>query len=245
MAEDIDLEKSEAPTQHRQEKAREEGQIPRSRELTSMLMLLVGCAMLWLDGAYLARQLAAMLAQGLHFDHGLIGKDRQSLTAAAPLLSQTVLALISLFAGLILVALGAPMLLGGITFNPSLIKFDIKKVNPLSGLKRMFSSQVLAELFKAILKAVVFGCVTGSFLWHNWPRMLHLVMEPAVPALGDAMWIITACMLFIIVGLSPIVGFDVFWQLWSHLKKLRMIRQDIRDEFKNQEGDPHVKNRIR
>lgn len=83
MAEDSDVEKSEAPTQHRQEKAREEGQIPRSRELTSMLMLLVGCAMLWLDGAYLARQLAAMLAQGLHFDHGLIGNDRQSLTAAA------------------------------------------------------------------------------------------------------------------------------------------------------------------
>lgn len=137
------------------------------------------------------------------------------------------------------------MLLGGITFNPSLIKFDIKKVNPLSGLKRMFSSQVLAELFKAILKAVVFGCITGGFLWHNWPRMLHLVMEPAVPALGDAMWTITACMLFIIVGISPIVGFDVFWQLWSHLKKLRMSRQDIRDEFKNQEGDPQVKNRIR
>ncbi|AHF75721.1 Flagellar biosynthetic protein [Sodalis praecaptivus] len=245
MAEESDLEKSEAPTQHRQEKAREEGQIPRSRELTSMLMLLVGCAMLWLDGAYLARQLAAMLAQGLHFDHGLIGNDRQSLSTAAPLLSQTVLALVPLFAGLILVALGAPMLLGGITFNPSLIKFDIKKLNPLSGLKRMFSSQVLAELFKAILKAVVFGCITGGFLWLNWPHMLHLVMEPAVPALGDAMWIITACMLFIIVGLSPIVGFDVFWQLWSHLKKLRMSRQDIRDEFKNQEGDPQVKSRIR
>lgn len=59
------------------------------------------------------------------------------------------------------------------------------------------------------------------------------------------MWIITACMLFIIVGLSPIVGFDVFWQFWSHLKKLRMSRQDIRDEFKNQEGDPQVKSRIR
>lgn len=184
MAEESDLEKSEAPTQHRQEKAREEGQIPRSRELTSMLMLLVGCAILWLDGAYLARQLAAMLAQGLHFDHGLIGNDRQSLSTAAPLLSQTVLALVPLFAGLILVALGAPMLLGGITFNPSLIKFDIKKLNPLSGLKRMFSSQVLAELFKAILKAVVFGCVTGGFLWLNWPHMFHLVMEPCRTGAG-------------------------------------------------------------
>lgn len=245
MAEESDLEKSEAPTAHRLEKAREEGQIPRSRELTSVLMLLVGVTMLWLGGDPMARKMAQMLAQGLHFDHGLIGNDRLSLTQTAALVKQAVWALLPVFTGLVLVALASPMLLGGITFNPALIKFDLKKLNPLSGLKRMFSTQVLSELFKAILKALMAGVVTGWFLWQHWSRMLHLVMEPPVAALGDALDLIATCALLIIMSLVPIVAFDVFWQLWSHFKKLKMSRQDIRDEFKSQEGDPHVKGRIR
>ncbi len=245
MADDSDLEKSEAPTAHRLEKAREEGQIPRSRELTSVLMLLAGLAVLWMGGEPLARQLSAMIAQGLRFDHGIISDDRQILIQINALLKQTVWALLPVFTGLVLMALAAPGLLGGVMFNPGSIKFDLNKLNPLPGLKRVVSSQSLSELFKAILKALLVGWVTGWFLWHNWPRMLHLVMESPVSALGDALGLIATCMLLIIMSLIPIVAFDVFWQLWSYAKKLRMTRQEIRDEFKDQEGDPHVKNRIR
>ncbi|QWA09092.1 flagellar type III secretion system protein FlhB [Sodalis ligni] len=245
MADDSDLEKSEAPTAHRLEKAREEGQIPRSRELTSVLMLLAGLAILWMGGESLARQLAAMIAQGMRFDHGIISDDRQILFQIEALVKQTVWALLPVFAGLVMTALAAPLLLGGVMFNPGSIKFDLKKLNPLPGLKRVVSSQSLSELFKAILKALLVGWVTGWFLWHNWPLMVHLVLESPVTALGDALDLIATCMLLIIMSMIPIVAFDVFWQLWSHSKKLRMTRQEIRDEFKDQEGDPHVKNRIR
>ncbi|WP_413738585.1 flagellar biosynthesis protein FlhB [Sodalis sp. RH21] len=245
MAEDSDLEKSEAPTAHRLDKAREEGQIPRSRELTSVLMLLVGLAILWMGGEPLGRQLAAMIAQGLRFDHGIISNDRQILFQVQALIKQTVWALVPVFAGLVLTALAAPMLLGGVMFNPASIKFDLGKVNPLPGLKRVFSGQALSELFKAILKALLMGWVTGWFLWHNWPVMLHLVLESPIAALGDALRLIATCALLNIASLIPMVAFDVFWQLWSHVKKLRMTRQEIRDEFKDQEGDPHVKSRIR
>ncbi|HEY0209308.1 flagellar biosynthesis protein FlhB [Acerihabitans sp.] len=245
MAQDSDQEKNEAPTAHRLEKAREEGQIPRSRELTSVLMLLTGLAVLWMGGEPLARQLAAMLAQGLRFDHGIISDDRQILFQVESLITQTVWALLPVFAGLVLMALAAPSLLGGVMFNPGSIKFDLNKLNPLPGLKRVVSAQSLSELFKAILKALLVGWVTGWFLWHNWPRMLHLVLESPIAALGDALGLIATCALLIIISLIPIVAFDVFWQLWSHIKKLRMTRQEIRDEFKDQEGDPHVKSRIR
>lgn len=121
----------------------------------------------------------------------------------------------------------------------------MKRLNPLSGLKRIFSSQVLAELLKGILKATLVGWVTGLYLWHNWAAMLHLMTQQPLDALGNALQMILFCGFLVVLGLTPMVAFDVFYQLWSHFKKLKMTKQDIRDEFKDQEGDPHVKGRIR
>ncbi|MFW5398496.1 flagellar biosynthesis protein FlhB [Yersinia sp. 1252 StPb PI] len=245
MAEDSDAEKSEEPTAHKLEKAREKGQIPRSRELTSMLMLGAGLAILWVSGESMARQLAAMIAQGLHFDHGIISDDKQMLRQIGMLLSQTMMALLPIFAGLVIVALAVPMLLGGVLFSGESIKFDFQRMSLIAGLKRMFSSQALAELLKAILKATLVGWVTGIFLWHNWSDMMRLMAAPPVAALSDAVHLIIFCGLVVVLGLTPMVGFDVFFQITSHIKKLRMTKQEIRDEFKDQEGDPHVKGRIR
>nr|WP_225365621.1 flagellar biosynthesis protein FlhB [Serratia rubidaea] len=239
------MEKSEAPTPHRLEKARKEGQIPRSRELTSMLMLIAGLACLWLGGSNMARELSQMLAGGLHFDHGMVNNDRQMLRQLGTLLRQAVWALLPVLAGLVLVALTAPMLLGGLLFSAKSLKFDLKRLNPLSGLKRIFSSQVLAELLKGVLKALLVGWVTGLYLWHNWAAMLHLVTQQPLDAMGNALQMVVFCGLLVVLGLVPMVAFDVFYQLWSHFKKLKMTKQDIRDEFKEQEGDPHVKGRIR
>lgn len=83
-------------------------------------------------------------------------------------------------------------------------------MSPVAGLKRMFSSQALAELLKAILKATLVGWVTGLFLWHNWPDMMRLIAAPPVAALGDALHLIIFCGLVVVLGLSPMVGFDVF-----------------------------------
>nr|WP_249221039.1 flagellar biosynthesis protein FlhB [Serratia rubidaea] len=239
------MEKSEAPTPHRLEKARKEGQIPRSRELTSMLMLIAGLTCLWLGGSNMARELSQMLAGGLHFDHGMVNNDRQMLRQLGTLLRQAVWALLPVLAGLVLVALTAPMLLGGLLFSAKSLKFDLKRLNPLSGLKRIFSSQVLAELLKGVLKALLVGWVTGLYLWHNWAAMLHLVTQQPLDAMGNALQMVVFCGLLVVLGLVPMVAFDVFYQLWSHFKKLKMTKQDIRDEFKEQEGDPHVKGRIR
>ncbi|HGM5489962.1 TPA: flagellar biosynthesis protein FlhB [Serratia fonticola] len=242
MAEDSDQEKTEAPTPHRLEKAREEGQIARSRELTSILMLIAGLSILWVAGGHIAQQLARMLAEGLHFDHNMVSNDKQMLRQFAMLLRQAVWALMPILAGLVLVALAAPMLLGGLAFS---LKFDAKRMDPIAGLKRMFSTQVLAELLKAILKATLVGWVAGLYLWHNWAAMLHLVTQQPQDALKNALQIVIFCGMLIVLGLVPMVAFDVFYQLWSHFKKLKMTKQDIRDEHKQQEGDPHVKGRIR
>ncbi|WJV68589.1 flagellar biosynthesis protein FlhB [Pectobacteriaceae bacterium CE70] len=245
MADDSDLEKTEAPTPHREEKARDEGQIPRSRELTSVLMLVTGLAILWLSGGILTHKLAAIVTQGLFFDHGIISDEKQMFRHIILLVKLAGAALLPIMIGSVVVALVAPMLLGGILFSTSALQFKLDKLNPLAGLKRLFSSQMLAELFKAVLKALVVGSIASWFLWNHWSKMLHLISEPPVSALSDALSIIVTCGFIIIMGLIPMVAFDVFWQVWSHIKKLRMSKQDIRDEYKQNEGDPHIKGRIR
>ena len=244
MSEESD-DKTESPTAHRLEKAREDGQIPRSRELTSLLMLLAGISIIWMGGEPLARQLGAMLSTGLHFDHSIINDPQLIVSQISLLLKQAVWALLPLIFGLVIVAIAAPMLLGGLLFSGKSIQFKFSKMNPIAGLGRMFSAQAGSELLKAILKAVLVGSVTAWYLLHKWPEMMRLMSEPLLTALSHALNMVAVCALLIVLGLTPMVGFDVFFQIFSNLKKLRMSRQDIRDEYKQQEGDPHVKGRIR
>ncbi|MFD1803278.1 flagellar biosynthesis protein FlhB [Mixta tenebrionis] len=245
MAEESDEEKTESPTPHRLEKARKEGQVPRSRELTSLLMLLAGLLILWMGGEPMARQLAEMVASGFSFDHRLINDPGQIVRHVSRLLGQAVWALLPMMGGLALVAIAAPMLTGGIVLSGKAIAFNFGKLNPLSGLKRMVSSQAWAELLKAVLKAALVGSVAGWYVWTKWPEMLRLITESPVDALAHGLNMVAVCCFLVVLGLVPMVGFDVFWQLFSHFKKLRMTRQEIRDEHKEMEGDPHVKGRIR
>jgi flagellar biosynthetic protein FlhB len=244
VADDSD-DKTEAPTSHRLEKAREEGQVPRSKELTSILILIVGVSILWLGGEAFARRLTLMLSAGLRFDHGIINDPNLILGQIILLIKNAMFALLPLITGVVIMALLAPLMLGGLVFSGKSLQFQFSKLNPLSGIKRLFSAQVGAELVKALMKALLMGSVAGAYLWHKWPDIMRLMTEPPVTAMASAMNIAGMCCLLVVLGIIPMVGFDVFFQIYSHIKKLRMSRQDIRDEFKQMEGDPHVKGRIR
>ncbi|MEB4676009.1 flagellar type III secretion system protein FlhB [Enterobacteriaceae bacterium G50] len=244
MSEEND-DKTEDPTPQRLEKAREEGQIPRSRELTSLLILLVGVCVIWLGGESLARRLASLLSSGLRFDHSIINDPNLILGQIILLLKEAMLALMPLIVGVVVVALVAPVMLGGLVFSTKSLAFKLDKLNPLPGIKRMFSAQTAAELMKAVMKSLLMGSMAGLFLWLHWPDMMRLISESPMVAMGNALNMVGFCALLVVLAIIPMVGFDVFWQIYSHLKKLRMSRQDIRDEFKQSEGDPHVKGRIR
>ncbi|MEO3988266.1 flagellar biosynthesis protein FlhB [Pseudocitrobacter cyperus] len=244
MSEEND-DKTEDPTPQRLEKAREEGQIPRSRELTSLLILLVGVCVIWLGGESLARRLASLLSSGLRFDHSIINDPNLILGQIILLLKEAMLALMPLIVGVVVVALIAPVMLGGLVFSGKSLAFKLDKLNPLPGIKRMFSAQTAAELMKAVMKSLLMGSMAGLFLWLHWPEMMRLISESPLVAMGNALNMVGFCALLVVLAIIPMVGFDVFWQIYSHLKKLRMSRQDIRDEFKQSEGDPHVKGRIR
>lgn len=244
MSEDSD-DKTEAPTPQRLDKAREEGQIPRSKELTSLLILVVGVSIVWIGGESIARRLAGLLASGLRFDHGIINDQKLILGQVILLVKEAIYALLPLITGVVIIALVSPVLLGGLIFSTKSLAFKFSKLNPVTGIGRLFSAQVGAELLKAVLKSVLMGGVAALYLWNKWPEIMRLVSEAPTTAMNNALDLVGMCVLLVVLSIIPMVGFDVGFQLYSHFKKLRMSRQDIRDEYKQTEGDPHVKGRIR
>ncbi|AOT43690.1 flagellar biosynthesis protein FlhB [Enterobacter ludwigii] len=245
MSEENDSEKTEDPTPHRKQKAREEGQVPRSRELTSLSMLLAGWGLLLVGGNYLATQLQHLLHNGLTFDRLLVSDPQHMLHHAAALLGMAFLAILPFVGGLFITALVTPSIIGGLNMSAKAIKFNLKKLNPLSGIKRLFSGQMVSEMVKSILKVLLAGIGGGLFLWLNKAKFINLIFEPLGMALADISALLIGCMLVIILSLIPMVAFDVIYQLWSNFKKLRMSLKEIKDEFKNQEGDPQIKARVR
>ncbi|ANI81729.1 flagellar biosynthesis protein FlhB [Kosakonia oryzae] len=245
MSEESDVEKTEEPTPHRKQKAREEGQIPRSKELSSLLMLLAGWALMLSGGQHFAHTLMQILHSGLMLNRLPVTDPRSMLQQASYLFSMMASGLLPILLGLFITGLLSPMLLGGVNFSGKSLKVDLARMSPMKGLQRMFSAQVLSEMLKGCLKVALAGCGFALYVYNNRPHFIQLVNASFPTAVSGAIGMIFDCLLMVIFFLLPVMGYDVFYQITSNLKKLRMSRQEIRDEFKQQEGDPHVKGRIK
>ncbi|MDR5615802.1 flagellar biosynthesis protein FlhB [Arsenophonus sp.] len=245
MAQESDLEKTEEPTARKKEKAKEDGQVVRSRELSSFFILIAGVSLFWVCGHYCYQKLHILFSQTFYFNKYILYNSHLLPKLVFESIKVGLNALLPIIAGLVLIAFAAPSFFGGIHINFKSIKFDWKKLNPISGLKRIFSIHALAELFKALLKVILVSIGISLFVWVNLPHFYHLVTEPRYLALTQATQLMIFAAYIAIFMLIPLIGFDLIYQLLSHLKKLRMTRQEIKDEFKQQEGDPHIKARIR
>ena len=245
MSENSAQDKTEAPTSRRIEKAREEGQIARSRELSSFIMLVVGVATLWIASGWMSRYLFDAMQKGLQFDHKLIFDLPASLQHCAALLVKGFLAAAPVMIALTITALLAPMLLGGWIFTTKSLAPDIKKLNPLSGIKRMFSMHGVSEMIKAVLKTGLIGIVVWFFVRAHRDRLLGLSSASIGSACVDALSMIAQGVVFSVLAFIAVVAVDVPYQLYSHYKKLKMSKEEIKREHKESEGDPHIKGKIR
>ncbi|WP_129138437.1 flagellar biosynthesis protein FlhB [Modicisalibacter coralii] len=246
MADDSsDEEKTEDPTPRRQEKAREEGQIARSRELATFMMLLAGVGGLWSMGSLLYDDLGAMMEQAFLFDRGIAFDTTRMMAHLWALGTHSLEAVLPLFLLLTVVAAVSPALLGGWLISGKSLKPQLSKLNPGKGLKRMVSSQALTELAKAIAKSVLTGSVAATFLWLKRGELLALMDQPVEQALFHALRLAAVCCGLIVLSLIVVVLIDVPYQLWSHNKQLRMTKDEIKKEHKESEGDPQIKGRIR
>ncbi|AJC20437.1 flagellar biosynthesis protein FlhB [Pandoraea pulmonicola] len=245
MAEDSDLEKTEPASPRRLEKAREEGQVARSRELSTFALLAAGVAGLWMTAERISQGFGQLMRRGMQFEPGTALDTHRMLSNAAHSGADALMTIAPLLGLLVLAAILAPMALGGWLFTTKSLAPNFGRLNPLKGFGRMFSVQGLIELVKAIAKTLLVGAVAYWAIARDRDAVMGLMTQSpraALPYVGE---MIVVCCAFIVASLLLVAAIDVPFQLWQHYKKLRMTKEEVRQENKENEGDPHLKAHIR
>lgn len=247
MAEQPDSgqERTEAPTPKRQREAREQGQIARSRELGTTLVLIVSAASLLVLGPATAAALLEALRTGLSPTREMIFDPLWMTRGLGEMAWRGFLAILPLIGLLMLAAFLAPLLMGGIGFSWKALAPKFERIDPLKGLQRMFALRALIELFKSIIKFLLVGTVAVLVIWLGLDDLLRLGLTDPRGGLLAAMEVLGWGFLLMSASTLLIAAFDVPYQWWEHIKQLRMTKQEIKDEFKETEGKPEVKQKIR
>ncbi len=245
MAEDSDLEKSEQPSQRRLDQAREKGQVARSHELSTFSILLAGGAALWFMGARFNAQMVKLLHDGMTIDRDLAFRPE---LLASRLYDFSISALITfspMLALMLLTALVSPLFLNGWLFSTEALIPQFSRMNPVSGIARMFSTNALVELAKAFAKALVVGGISVWVMWRHLGDALQLATLSISSAIAEMGYLVGGSFLAIVGGMLLIVAVDVPFQLHAHNKKMMMTKEEVRQEHKETEGNPQIKSRIR
>jgi flagellar biosynthetic protein FlhB len=245
MAEESDLEKTEPASPGRLEKAREEGQVARSRELVTFVMLVTATGGLWTMGEMIGGHLGDVLRHGMQFERATAFDTSHMMGQAGMAALHTLQAVMPLLAMMMLAALVAPMMLGGWLLSSQSLVPNFSKLNPAKGIGRMFSTESLAELVKTIVKSLLVGGIAWWVIAGKVAPIMGLMSEPVHVALPHTLRLVASSCALIIGSLLLLVAIDVPYQLWSHAHKLRMSREDLRQEQKETDGDPLVRAQIR
>lgn len=245
MAEESDLEKTEEPTGRRIEQAREKGQVPHSRELGTFLVLIVAGASFWMMGSWFFQRSLVIARKGFTIESRYMREPDLMLVRLGELSSDALYAFSPLLGLLLLAAVLPPFFLNAWVFAPKALVPDLNRLNPLSGLGRMFSWNSLMELGKAVLKATLIGGVAALLIWKERDEIFGLLAEPLEAGLAHAGHLITFSFLMMVAALVIVVAADVPFQLWQYFDKLKMTKEEVKQEMKEMMGDPHVKGRIR
>jgi len=246
MAENEDgQERSEQATPKRQEEARKKGQVPRSREMTTMAMLLMAALCMSLMGGHMIERLGAVLQLGLQVERAKLFDTFALIEILGQAVYQGFLVITPFLLVMLVTALIAPVALGGWSFSAEALSFKAEKLNPLKGLKRIFAARGIVELVKALAKFLLIGSIGAGLLWHFLPELMGLGREAVEHGLAHAGSILSTSFVVLSASLLLIAAIDVPFQLWDHAKNLKMTRQEVRDEHKDTDGKPEVKSRLR
>lgn len=246
MAEqDSGQERNEAPSGKRLQDAREKGQVPRSQELSTVVVLVASAIAMLFVGDNLIRSLSEVMTQSFSLSRKLIMDPHMMAQQLILALKIIALDLASFLAVTLIAALAAPALIGGWNFSTQAIGVKLEKMSPLRGLKRIFGPQGLVELAKALGKFLLVGSIGTAVLWQLRDRLLTLGRQEVHVAMNELGSIVLWGFLTICASLILIALIDVPFQKWNHIKQLRMTKQELKDEHKETEGSPEVKGRIR
>lgn len=237
--------KSEEPTSKRLEEARKKGQIARSRELNTLAVTLAGAIALLMYGAQMGDGLLRIMRSNFALPREVL-LDDGSMALYLLAAGKDALMLMQPFLIVLLIAsIVGPIALGGWLFSAEALQPKASRMNPWEGLKRMFSVKALIELLKALAKFIIILLVGLAVLSADQNDLLALAYEPIDSAILHGAQIVGWSALWLASGLILIAAVDVPFQLWDAKQKLMMTKQEVRDEYKDSEGKPEVKSKIR
>ena len=244
MAEDKDA-KTEQPTPKRLSKAREEGNIPMSQEVKSAAMLIAALIVVGVIAPWVANDLTMFLRSFIERPE-TIRLDVDSFRALFMSTMWRVGVLLA-FPVLVLAIAAVVGTLGqvGFVYTPKKIAFNLGNLSPISGFKRMFSLSALVEAGKGIVKLVVVGALVAFIVV---PAMNHpdkIIDQDLRVTLQEVHHLIVMVLMLVVLVMAALAAADYLYQHWQHKEKLKMTKQEVKDEHKEQDGDPKVKSRIR
>jgi len=245
MAEDSDLERTEPASSRRLEQAREEGQVPRSREVGAFLILMVAAGSFWMVGGWMMHRTSTIVSQGLIFDGEVLRDPQIMMTRFGDIALDALITFAPFVLALVAAALIAPFFLGSWNVSFKAMAPDLGRLDPLKGMTRIVSWSGLLELVKGIAKATLIGGVAAGVLWAQRGEIISLLTQTIDAGLANAGHLINFSFLLIVVSMLLIVALDVPFQLWQYHNKLKMTKEEVRRESKEMEGNPEVKGRIR
>lgn len=245
MAEDSDLEKTEQASSKRLENAREEGDVPRSRELATVTVLFTAGIVLLMMGGHLNQALKTSMSAGLSFDRAAAYDPVVLLVKITDNVYTLLLAFAPFALILLVVAIAAPVLIGGWVFSGKALVPQFGRLNPMRGLGNLFSSTSAIELIKSIAKTVLVATVAYIVISHDIEPILSLSLLPLQTSIAQVNSLMLTGFLSIVSALVFIAAIDVPYQLYHYANKLKMTKEEVRQEYKESEGNPEIKARIR
>jgi flagellar biosynthetic protein FlhB len=246
VAEDQDKsQQTEEPTPKRLEQAREQGDVVKSTEVSAFVLLGGGTLAIAMFGKYTAVHLARAMTTFLEQPDAM-SVDGAGLSAMArALLPQIAMALMPIFAVVIAAGIAGHVLQARPGFSPDKIVPDFSKVSPLAGFKRLFGVEGLMNLLKGLVKMVIVGVAIWTQLWPERGGLESILNQSTVAVVGDMSHLLFKVLMASLISLGVIAGFDYFWQRMRWLSRNRMSKQEIKEEYRQNEGDPHIKSKIR
>ncbi|MGQ2965980.1 flagellar biosynthesis protein FlhB [Methylophilus sp.] len=244
-ADDSDMEKTEDASPKRLEKAREDGDIPRSRELAACAVLFTSGMAIMMLGRPMGEALKDVLRQGLRFDQAMAFEPELLLVHLLKVIEQVMWAFLPLAVIIVAVAVASPILVGGWVMSQKSLVPNFGKLNPIKGISNMFSKNSVVELVKSLAKTILVASVGYTIVKKDLQPMLGLSempLESGINAINDYM---VTGFLTIASALVLIAVIDVPYQLYQYAQKHKMTKQELKDEAKEAEGSPEVKGRIR
>ena len=247
MAEENDnsQEKTEEATPRRLEKAREDGQTARSKELATMAVLIAGAGGLLIFGTQLSASMEAIMRDAFTLERSAIFDTRHMSIQLLASAKEAAWALAPILLLLLIAAVAGSIGIGGLLFSGKAIAPKPNRMDPMKGLGRMFSMRSLIELVKAIAKVGLVMAVAILILNIRTEDLLAIAEESAVPAMEHVLWTLGWSFFVLACATIVIAMIDVPFQIFDHQKKLRMTKQEVKDEYKDTEGKPEVKGKIR